>query len=86
MEKRRAGRSKLSIATTLAVAGTAMILLGLFVGRGLPQGFGLVQVRLALLVLGFCLAIAGAIGLAAIARDARPGAGGADGDIPKRGR
>jgi uncharacterized membrane protein YsdA (DUF1294 family) len=74
MERKPAPENQLRTATLLAGSGGAMLAVGLFLGRGMAQGFVLVQIRLAFLVLGLSLAIAGAIGLLAAAR-ARRGKG-----------
>lgn len=62
----RAG--KLRIARALAVAGAAMLAAGIALGRGSERGLALIEARLALLVLGLSLALAGAVGLAAARR------------------
>lgn len=49
----------------LATAGAALGLLGIFLGRGLEQGMGLIIARLFMLVLGLSVLIAGLVGLAA---------------------
>lgn len=68
-----ASRKRLAVAMT--ALGAAMTLAGLLAGRGAEQGMLLIQARLFLLVVGFCVALAGLVGLAAAARGRRAGKG-----------
>ncbi len=68
-----AGKFRLAIA--MAVSGSAMAVAGLVLGRGKDEGLALLELRMFLLVIGFMLAGAGIIGLAAAHRSRRAGKG-----------
>ena len=72
-DERKAGSpsvaaGKKRLAAIFALTGVLMTVAGLALGRGSELGVALLQARLFLLVVGFSLALAGLVGLAALAR------------------
>ena len=56
-------RGKFRLAVALAVTGGVLLLTGLLLGRGAPDGSSLFAARFFMLVLGVSLLLAGAVGL-----------------------
>ncbi|MBA4364699.1 MAG: hypothetical protein C0398_01665 [Coprothermobacter sp.] len=58
-------RGKFRLAVALAVTGGVLLLTGLLLGRGAPNGSSLFAARFFMLVVGVSLLLAGAVGLIA---------------------